>query len=214
MILKWEEGNNIVFALRKSRSGETRFKRWTAHWFYRLLNRLADVNAPLDCGDFRLVSRRALDALLRIGNKQKYLRGMVGWIGFSSTVVEYNRLARVAGRTKFDFLKMARFAFDGITSFSNVPLRVAFVLSLLTRASLPFLIYLIYSFLAHVFFGRDLVEGWTSLILCIVVFGSLNLVAIGIVGEYMAKIFETVKQRPDYIVKERTEEARNVESDQ
>ncbi|HTD15346.1 MAG TPA: glycosyltransferase family 2 protein [Chthoniobacterales bacterium] len=212
MVAKWEQGNDIVFAVRKHRYGETRFKRWTAHWFYRLLDSVAHVNAPLDCGDFRLVDRRALDALLRMGDKQKYLRGMVGWVGFNSTTIEYDRAHRAAGKTKFNLAKMVKFGFDGVTSFSNVPLRIAFVLSLL--APLPFLLYLIYSLFAHVLFGRTLVEGWTSLILCVVVFGSLNLVSIGIVGEYTAKIFETVKRRPDYIVKERTKSAGNEKSDQ
>jgi len=212
MIARWEEGNDIVFAVRKHRHGETRFKRWTAHWFYRLLDSVAHVNAPLDCGDFRLIDRRALDPLLRMGDKQKYLRGMVGWVGFNSTTIEYDRPKRTAGKTKFSLVKMVKFGFDGVTSFSNVPLRIAFVLSLL--APLPFLLYLIYSLFAHLFFGRTLVEGWTSLILCIVVFGSLNLVSIGIVGEYTAKIFETVKHRPDYIVKERTKPAGEEKSGQ
>jgi polyisoprenyl-phosphate glycosyltransferase len=211
MLSEWEKGNDIVFAVRRDRSGETKFKRFTAYWFYRLLDRLADVDAPLDCGDFRLVSRRALEGILRMGDKQKYFRGMVGWVGFQSTTIEYDRPKRAAGKTKFSMIKMAKFGFDGITSFSNIPLRVAFALSLL--APLPFILYLLYSLALHFFFGKQLVEGWSSLILCIVVFGSLNLVAIGIVGEYTAKIFETVKRRPDYIIKDHAPTVNRKEED-
>jgi glycosyltransferase involved in cell wall biosynthesis len=203
MLKKWEEGFEVVFAVRKSRYGESRFKRWTAHWFYRLLNRFADVEAPLDCGDFRLLGRMPLDALLKMGDKQKYLRGMVGWIGFPSTCVEYDRPQRTAGKTKFSFVKMVKFAFDGITSFSDAPLRAAFLLSVV--APLPFLIYLLYALTLHFFTNKPLVPGWTSLLLCIVVFGSLNLIVMGIVGDYLAKVFETIKQRPDYIVERRTD---------
>jgi dolichol-phosphate mannosyltransferase len=128
---------------------------------------------------------------------------MVGWIGFSSTSVEYDRPARTAGKTKFSFVKMLKFAFDGITAFSDVPLRAAFLLSVI--APLPFLIYLLYSLTVHFFRNTPLVPGWSSLLLCIVVFGSLNLVVMGIVGDYLAKIFETIKQRPDYIVERRTD---------
>ncbi len=203
MLGKWEEGFDIVFAVRRCRFGETRLKRWTAHWFYRVLNRIAEVETPLDCGDFRLISRTALQALLRMGDKQKYLRGMVGWIGFRSCEVEYDRPARLKGRTKFSFLRMAQFAFEGITAFSNLPLRVAFLLSIL--APLPFLVYLAYSVFLHLFTHTPLVPGWTSLLLCIVLFGSLNLIAIGIVGDYLAKIFETIKNRPDYIIAKQTQ---------
>jgi polyisoprenyl-phosphate glycosyltransferase len=203
MINQWEAGFEIVFAVRRSRSGESRFKLWTAHWFYRLLKQLADVDAPLDCGDFRLVGRMALDELLKMGDKQKYLRGMVGWIGFPSTRVEYDRPPRLAGETKFSFVKMVKFAFDGITSFSDAPLRVAFVMSVI--APLPFVIYLLYALVLHFFTNMPLVTGWTSLLLCIVTFGSLNLIVLGIVGDYLAKIFETIKRRPDYIVERRTD---------
>jgi polyisoprenyl-phosphate glycosyltransferase len=203
MLEKWKDGFDIVFGVRRLRFGETSLKRWTAHWFYRLLNWIAEVDTPLDCGDFRLISRTALEALLRMGDKQKYLRGMVGWIGFRSCQVEYDRPARLKGQTKFSLLRMVQFAFEGITSFSNLPLRVAFLLSIL--APLPFLLYLAYSLFLHLFTRAPLVPGWTSLLLCLVLFGSLNLIAIGIVGEYLAKIFEAIKNRPDYIIAKQTE---------
>jgi glycosyltransferase involved in cell wall biosynthesis len=200
MLREWQAGVDIVFAVRRSRHGETRFKRWTAFLFYRLLNRLAEVSAPLDCGDFRLMSRRALDALLKMGDKIKYLRGMVGWVGFRTSQIEYARLQRQAGHTKFSIVKMVRFALEGITSFSNAPLRLSYLLSFF--ATIPFLIYLVFVLTLHFFGFASLVPGWTSLLLCIVAFGSLNLFAIGILGEYVAKVFETVKQRPDFIVRE------------
>lgn len=200
MLGEWEAGVDIVFAVRKSRHGETRFKRLTAFLFYRLLSSLAEVAAPLDCGDFRLMSRRALDALLKMGDKIKYLRGMVGWVGFRTSQIEYDRLERQAGKTKFSIVKMVRFAMEGITSFSNAPLRLSYLLSFF--ATIPFLVYLIFVLLLHFLGIASLVPGWTSLLLCIVAFGSLNLFAIGILGEYLAKVFETVKQRPDYIVRE------------
>lgn len=200
MLKEWEAGVDIVFAVRKNRHGETHFKRWTAFFFYRLLNRLANISAPLDCGDFRLMSRRALDALIKMGDKIKYLRGMVGWIGFRTSQVEYDRPERHSGRTKFSLVKMVRFAVEGITSFSNAPLRLSYVLSIL--ATIPFLLYLLFVLGLQVFGLSSLVPGWTSLLLCIVAFGSLNLFAIGILGEYLAKVFETVKQRPDFIVRE------------
>jgi dolichol-phosphate mannosyltransferase len=210
MLREWQAGTDIVFAVRKRRHGETRFKRWTAFLFYRLLNRLAEVSAPLDCGDFRLMSRRALDALLKMGDKIKYLRGMVGWVGFRTSQIEYDRLERHAGLTKFSIVKMVRFALEGITSFSNAPLRLSYLLSFF--ATIPFLVYLVFVLTLHFFGLATLVSGWTSLLLCIVAFGSLNLFAIGILGEYVAKVFETVKQRPDFIVRD-ISEFRNRSSD-
>ncbi|HVU16323.1 MAG TPA: glycosyltransferase family 2 protein [Candidatus Didemnitutus sp.] len=198
MLDRFEDGADVVFAIRRDRAGESMMKRATAHGFYRLLGWLGDTRAPLDSGDFRLLSRRALDALLRMREKHKYLRGMVGWIGYRTAQVEYDRPARAAGVTKFSWMKMIRFASDGIISFSRFPLRLSFLLCLL--AMVPFLGYLIYAFIAAVFLHRPLVPGWSSLLLCVIIFGSLNLFALGILGEYIGRMFENVKQRPDYFV--------------
>lgn len=198
MLAKFEQGADVVYAIRKDRAGESTAKLVTAHLFYRFLSYIGDIRAPLDSGDFRLLSRRALNALLRMREKHKYLRGMVGWIGYKTDRVEYNRPSRVAGSTKFTWLKMLRFASDGIISFSKFPLRFAFLLCLL--AMLPFLGYLAYTFAAAVFFGQPLVPGWTSLLLCSIVFGSLNLIALGILGEYVGRMSEEMKHRPDYLV--------------
>ena len=200
MLSEWKKGADIVFAVRRDRHGETLFKRWTAFWFYRLLNALANISAPLDCGDFRLMSRRALNGLFTMGDKIMYLRGMVGWIGFRTARVEYDRPKRHAGSTKFNLVNMLRFAIDGITCFTSAPLRFAYVIGIC--ATLPFLLYLVLTLFRHFFLGMSLAPGWTSLLLCIIAFGSMNLFGIGILGEYIAKIFDTVKDRPNFIVQE------------
>ena len=200
MLSEWKNGADIVFAVRRDRHGETLFKRLTAFWFYRLLNRLANISAPLDCGDFRLMSRRALNGLFTMGDKIMYLRGMVGWIGFRTARVQYDRPKRHAGSTKFNLVKMLRFAIDGITCFTSAPLRFAYVIGIC--ATLPFLFYLFLTLFRHFVLGMDLAPGWSSLLLCIIAFGSMNLFGIGILGEYIAKIFDTVKERPNFIVQE------------
>jgi dolichol-phosphate mannosyltransferase len=200
MLSEWKKGADIVFAVRKDRYGETIFKRWTAFWFYRFLNSVANISAPLDCGDFRLLSRRALNGMFTMGDKIMYLRGMVGWIGFRTARVEYNRPKRHAGSTKFNLVKMLKFAVDGITCFTSAPLRFSYVIGIC--ATVPFLFYLFLTLFRHFFLGMDLAPGWTSLLLCIIAFGSMNLFGIGILGEYIAKIFDTVKDRPNFIVQE------------
>jgi polyisoprenyl-phosphate glycosyltransferase len=200
MLSEWKKGADIVFAVRKDRYGETAFKRWTAFWFYRFLNGLANISAPLDCGDFRLMSRRALNGLFTMGDKIMYLRGMVGWIGFRTARVEYNRPKRYAGSTKFNLVKMLRFAVDGVTCFTSAPLRFSYVIGIC--GTLPFLLYLFLTLFRHFVLGMELASGWTSLLLCIIAFGSMNLFGIGILGEYIAKIFDTVKDRPNFIVQE------------
>lgn len=200
MLAEWKQGADIVFAVRRDRYGETVFKRWTAFWFYRFLNSLANISAPLDCGDFRLMSRRALNGLFSMGDKIMYLRGMVGWIGFRTARVEYDRPKRYAGSTKFNLVKMLRFAIDGITCFTSAPLRFSYVIGIC--ATIPFLFYLFLTLFRHFVLGMELASGWTSLLLCIIAFGSMNLFGIGILGEYIAKIFDTVKDRPNFIVQE------------
>lgn len=200
MLSEWKNGADIVFAVRRDRHGETLFKRLTAFWFYRLLNRLANISAPLDCGDFRLMSRRALNGLFTMGDKIMYLRGMVGWIGFRTARVEYDRPKRYAGSTKFNLVKMLRFAIDGITCFTSAPLRFSYVIGIC--ATVPFLFYLFLTLFRHFVLGMELASGWTSLLLCIIAFGSMNLFGIGILGEYIAKIFDTVKDRPNFVVQE------------
>jgi polyisoprenyl-phosphate glycosyltransferase len=200
MLAEWKKGADIVFAVRRDRHGETVFKRLSAFWFYRVLNRLAHVSAPLDCGDFRLMSRRALEGLFTMGDKIMYLRGMVGWIGFKTASVEFDRPKRFAGSTKFNLAKMMKFAVDGITCFTSAPLRLSYILMVL--ATLPFLFFLVLTLFRHFVLGLDLAPGWASLLLCIIAFGSMNLFGLGILGEYVAKVFDTVKDRPNFVVQE------------
>ncbi len=200
MLRAWEGGAEVVFAIRTRRHGETWFKRWTAYAFYRLLAFMADTDAPLDSGDFRLLDRRALNVLLRMPERHRYIRGMVGWIGFKRATVSYERQRRVAGKTKFSLRKMLAFGVDGLLSFSTFPLRLTFLFSVL--GSLPFLLYAGRAFVLQALGVREMAPGWMSLLLAIVTFGSLILMAIGLVGEYVGRIYDTVKQRPDVIVRE------------
>ena len=200
MLAEWKKGADIVFAVRRDRHGETMFKRLSAFWFYRILNRFASISAPLDCGDFRLMSRSALEGLFTMGDKIMYLRGMVGWIGFKTASVEFDRPKRFAGSTKFNLVKMMKFAIDGITCFTSAPLRFSYILMML--ATLPFLFFLALTLFRHFVLGLDLVSGWASLLLCIIAFGSMNLFGLGVLGEYVAKVFDTVKDRPNFVVRE------------
>ncbi len=204
MIEAWEAGADVVYAVRTARHGETCFKRATADLFYRLFERLGrPVSVPRNCGDFRLLSRRALEALNALPERHRYLRGLVGWIGLETAQVRYERPPRTAGRTKFPFLRMLRFATDGIVSMSSSPLRLAYVMALL--ASLPFLGYLLFNLVQWLVFDVEMVKGWPSLILSVITFGTCILIFMGLLGEYVGRIYDEVKRRPLYLVAERTE---------
>jgi len=198
MIEKWEEGADIVYAVRDSRAGESAFKRATASLFYRLVRALGAGHVRADAGDFRLLSRRSLDALRKLPEYHRFLRGMVGWLGFRTAEVHYARHPRRAGTTKYTLGKMVRFATDAVVSFSILPLRLAYVGG--AFLSLGILGYLGYALMQYLFFGVTLVAGWTSLILAIVAFGTMNLICVGILGEYVGRIYEQSKQRPIYLV--------------
>ncbi len=207
MIEAWRDGADVVYAVRTERHGETWFKRATADFFYRLIEQLRGPGRePRNSADFRLLSRRALDALNTMPERHRYLRGMVGWIGLQSAIVEYERPPRVAGSTKYPLLKMVRFATDAIVSMSSSPLRLAYVLAV--TASLPFLAYLFYNLLKWLIFGVEMVQGWSSLILSVIVFGSCILAFMGLLGEYIGRIYDEVKRRPLYLVAEHTESDR------
>jgi dolichol-phosphate mannosyltransferase len=198
MIEKWEDGADVVYAVRDSRAGESAFKRATASLFYRLVRALGAGHVRADAGDFRLLSRRSLDALRSLPEYHRFLRGMVGWLGFRTAEVHYARRPRRAGVTKYTLGKMVRFATDAVVSFSILPLRLAYVGGALL--SLGVLGYLGYALMQYLFFGVTLVAGWTSLILAIVAFGTMNLLCLGILGEYVGRIYEQSKQRPIYLV--------------
>jgi dolichol-phosphate mannosyltransferase len=201
MIARWLEGADIVYAIRRSRAGESVFKRATAHLFYRMLHWMGARRVRRDSGDFRLMSRRALDALLEMRETHRFIRGMVGWIGFVEAEVHYDRAERVAGATKYPFRKMLRLALDASVSFSMIPLRVAYIGAFFVSA--VFLVYLAVVVIRVTLFDAPLVPGWTSLLLAAVAFGATNLLCLGLLGEYVGRIYEQTKQRPLYYVKER-----------
>ena len=202
LVEKWKQGYDLVHAVRLERKGETRFKLWTALLFYRLIRWLGAVHVKANTGDFRLMSRRALEAFGCMREYHRFVRGMVGWVGFRTTEVYYHRKARIAGETKYPFRKMLRFAVDAIVSFSIVPLRISFMAAMFLSTAI--LGYLAYTVGKHFFFDATFVPGWSSLIVAIVAFGGMNLVCLGILGEYVGRIYEQVKQRPLYIVQETT----------
>jgi glycosyltransferase involved in cell wall biosynthesis len=199
MVECWREGVDIVYGIRTSRLGESWFKRGTAKLFYRVMRNLADVDMPVDVGDFRLLSRRATDALLMMPEHHRYVRGMVAWLGYDSTMVKYVRDPRVAGETKYPLGKMTRFALDGIMSFSIRPLRIATWVGLL--ASVAAFITAIVLIVLRLF-GNVPVQGWTSLAVLILLASGVQLVTIGTLGEYIGRIWTEVRGRPLYLVRD------------
>jgi glycosyltransferase involved in cell wall biosynthesis len=187
---------DVVYAVRRARAGETAFKRATAKLFYRGLSRLAEIEIPLDTGDFRLMSRRALDALLSLPEQARFIRGMVAWIGFRQVPIVYDRAERHAGQTKYPLSKMVRFAFDAVTGFSTAPLRFASHVGLwLVAASALLLVYIGFAFLS----GAT-IQGWTSLMFVVVVLGAVQMFVLGMIGEYLGRLYIESKRRPLYIV--------------
>jgi polyisoprenyl-phosphate glycosyltransferase len=199
LIEQWHKGYDIVFAVREKRHGEGLFKRATAALFYRLLRRMTSTEIPVDVGDFRLMSRKAIDTLTRMRERSRFIRGLAGWIGFRQTSVPYARDERYAGTTKYPLKKMVRFAFNGLVSFSLVPLQVASYLGFAV-SSVSFL-YMAYAVWLKLFTDRTIL-GWTSVMVAVLFLGGVQLLCLGIVGEYLGRIYEEVKQRPLYIVDE------------
>lgn len=200
LIGRWEEGNRVVLAVRRKREGETKFKLWTAKLYYRILSKLSETETQESSGDFRLLDRVAVDAFRKITETHRYIRGLVGWLGFQRCIVEYDRSPRVAGATKYSIVKMVRLAMDGIISLSFWPLRVAYVSAILLM--IPFLVYLAYNLVLYLYFDVAMVPGWSSLILAIVLFGAFNLFMLGVLGEYTGRIYSEVKRRPAYLIEE------------
>jgi len=197
MVAKWREGFDVVYGRRRKREGESWFKLVTARWFYRLFAMMIPIEIPLDTGDFRLMSRRVVVALRELRETHRFVRGMVAWIGFKQTEVLYDRPGRFAGETKYPLRKMMRFAVDGITSFSILPLRFSTYLGVLM--SLGSLGIIVWALLAKYAFHVT-VPGWTTLVVIIAIFASVQLLMIGILGEYVGRIYEEVKRRPLYVV--------------
>jgi glycosyltransferase involved in cell wall biosynthesis len=198
------EQADVVYGVRRARAGETRFKRATAHAFYRLLARATEVDMPVDAGDFRLMSRRSLDALLAMPEQARFVRGMVAWIGFKQVPILYDRKERFAGTTKYPLGKMIRFALDALTGFSSAPLKLASHAGLwLSAGSLLIVLYILYAWAI----GRS-IPGWTSLMLVVVVLGAVQMFVLGLHGEYIGRLYNEAKRRPLYIIQEIAGDAR------
>ncbi|MDQ4025591.1 MAG: glycosyltransferase family 2 protein, partial [Actinomycetota bacterium] len=199
LIEKWEEGYDVVYARRRAR-GDTLFKRWTAHVYYRLLNRLADVEIPHDTGDFRLLDARVVRELRRFRETNRFVRGIVASLGFSQTAVPFDRPDRVAGVTNYPLKKMVKLAFDGVTSFSTTPLRM------ITRLGFAVfflsILWIVYALVMRLFFPEETVSGWTMTIIAVLFMGGVQILTLGILGTYIGRIYSEVQQRPLYIVAE------------
>jgi polyisoprenyl-phosphate glycosyltransferase len=203
MLDHWRAGSDVVFGVREARTGETRFKLATARWFYRLFARVTRLDLRENSGDFRLMSRRALDAVLSMRERNRFLRGMTVWIGFTQTAVPYERDPRYAGTTKYTPRRMLRFALDAFSSFSSVPLQAAtllgFFFSAVAFLGLPLVVVARYAGIYT--------RGVPSVLFAVLLLGGIQLITVGIIGEYVGRIYDEVKRRPLYLVKE----SRNVE---
>ncbi|CAN5467758.1 glycosyltransferase family 2 protein [soil metagenome] len=210
MVAKWNEGFDVVYGKRRKREGETAFKLLTAKIFYRVFAAMIPIEVPLDTGDFRLMSRRVVIALRELRETHRFVRGMVSWVGFRQTAVVYDRPGRFAGETKYPLRKMLRFAADGITSFSVLPLRFATYLGMLISALS--VLYAIWAVVAHFVFDATL-PGWTATVVLISLLSAVQLLMIGILGEYVGRIYEEVKRRPLYLVGDRVNVPRERDDD-
>lgn len=199
LYLKMQEGFEVVYAQRRVREGESWMKIFTAKLFYRILSRITTVDIPVDTGDFRIISRKVVEILKQMPEQHKYLRGQIAWVGFAQTSILYNREERKAGASGYTYRKMLRFAFDGITSFSRFPLKVATIMGFVV-SGITFLIML-YTLYAR-FITKDYEPGWASLMVTILFIGGVQLIGIGIIGEYLGRVSDNVRGRPLYIVKE------------
>jgi dolichol-phosphate mannosyltransferase len=198
MIDKWREGFDVVYGVRSDRAGETPIKLATATLFYRLLARVTNIHIPANVGDFRLISRRVVDQLKHLREKDRFVRGLVSWIGFRQTGITYKRDPRFAGQTKYPFRKMLAFAFDGITSFSTMPLKLA---TWTGYASAILAVLYLLSVFVQKLLGYT-VDGWATIMVAMLFMGSVQLICLGILGEYLGRVFNEVKPRPMYVIEE------------
>ncbi|HTG88109.1 MAG TPA: glycosyltransferase family 2 protein [Pyrinomonadaceae bacterium] len=200
MVQLWRDGNDVVYGLRTDRQGESTFKLWTAKVFYRLINRLSETKMPFDAGDFRLLDRRVVDIINSMPERARFLRGMVSWAGFRQVSLPYERAPRHAGTSKYPFRKMLNFAMDGIISFSLVPLKLAIWTGFM---AIWIAVAGIIVAIADRLLDRHLTRGWASLFVAVLFMGGVQLVSLGIIGEYLGRIYTEVKRRPLYVVQER-----------
>lgn len=200
MVQLWRDGNDVVYGLRIDRQGESKFKLWTAKVFYRLINRLSETKMPFDAGDFRLLDRRVVQVINEMPERARFLRGMVSWTGFRQISLPYERAPRHAGTSKYPLTKMVSFAMDGIISFSLVPLKLAIWTGFLAMGiAIAGIIAAIIDRLTD----KTLIRGWASLFVAVLFMGGVQLVSLGILGEYLGRIYTEVKRRPLYVVQER-----------
>ena len=200
MINKWREGCHVVYGVRKKRTGEGRFKLITAALFYRILRKMTSVDIPVDTGDFRLMDRKVVEQLKQMKERARFVRGMVSWVGFKQCKVEYTREKRFAGETKYPFRKMLHFAIDGILSFSQKPLKFASAFGLV--ASGASFLMIIYGVVIRYIFPEKAMTGWASIFIASLFLGGVQLICLGILGEYLGRIYEEIKARPLYIIDE------------
>jgi dolichol-phosphate mannosyltransferase len=203
MAKKWKEGNDVVYAVRAEREGESLFKLWTASLFYRLIYRITDVKIPLDTGDFRLMDRKVVNVLKKMRERHRFPRGMSAWVGFKQVGVQYKRAARQAGETKYPFRKMFRLALNAITSFSYFPLQVAtyfgFFSAGIAAIAIPVVIYMRVT-------GSQAFFGQATTLIAVLFLGGVQLICVGILGEYIGRLYDEAKGRPLYIVREAPED--------
>ena len=199
MVVKWREGFDVVYATRRRREGESMVKRATARYFYRIFDRITDIPIPHDTGDFRLLDRRVVDVLVRLPERTRFMKGLFAWVGFRQTALVYDREPRNAGRTKWNYWRLWNFAIDAVTSFSSLPLKVWSYLGLVV--SVFAFLYALFLASLKIFRGID-VAGYASLMVAVLFFGGVQLITLGIMGEYMARMYNEVKGRPLYLVRD------------
>ena len=198
MIKLWEQGNEVIYGKRKTRKGESAFKLFTAKMFYKTLNILSDVEIPKDTGDFRLVDRKVVDTINQMPEHNKFLRGLFSWVGYKQTAFEYERQERFAGKTKYPIRKMLKLASDGIVSFSTKPLKIVGVLGIISI--IISIIILIYALISYIFNLNNLSAGWTSIMVTVTFFAGVQLLSIWVMSEYIGRIYDETKNRPQYII--------------
>jgi glycosyltransferase involved in cell wall biosynthesis len=202
MIKKYKEGNcNVVYGVREERKGETFFKKLTAKWYYKLINALSETKMPLDAGDFRLIDRKVINEFRKLKEKNKYIRGIISWIGFKQVPIYYSRDSRIQGNSKYSLSKMIKFALTGLLYFTKKPLQLAISLGFISiLIGLGLIVYVVIAKLSNTIYT---VQGWTSTLIVIIFFGGVQLLTVGVLGEYIGSIFDEVKNRPEYIIDEK-----------
>ena len=201
MLKLWEDGNDVIYGKRKTRKGESVFKRLTAQMFYSFLNAMSEVEIPKNTGDFRLVDRKVIDVINSLPEHNKFLRGLFSWVGYKQIPYEYERQERFAGKTKYPLNKMLKLASDGIISFSTKPLKLVGALGIISI--IISIVILLYALISYACKLNQLTAGWTSIMVAITFFAGVQLLSIWIISEYIGRIYEETKQRPQYIIKEK-----------